>query len=99
MSLGSEGFGNQYRKRDVNSGDYSGDKIHIDYCEHASSDALPVPTERCSKPRAWSFKAGSHKTRIIMRLPGALVDAPDAVVLFQEAPGAPALVEVAPRTT
>jgi hypothetical protein len=33
-----------------------------------------------------------------MRLPGALVDAPDAVVLFQEAPGAPALVEVAPRT-
>mgnify|MGYP003310745703 CR=1 FL=1 len=30
--------------------------------------------------------------------PGALADAPDAVVLFQEAPGAPALVEVAPRT-
>ena len=28
----------------------------------------------------------------------ALVDAPDAVVLFQEAPGAPALVEVAPTT-
>ena len=69
----------------------------LDFSSERRIVALPVPTERCSKPRAWSFKAGSHKTRITMRLPGALVDAPDAVVLFQEAPGAPALVEVAPR--
>ena len=71
----------------------------LDFSSERRIVALPVPTERCSKPRAWSFKAGSHKTRITMRLPGALVDAPDAVVLFQEAPGAPALVEVAPRTS
>ena len=48
LSLGSEGFGNQYRKRDVNSGDYNGDKIHIDYCEHAKSmgiDAINVQTK------------------------------------------------------
>ena len=48
LSLGSEGFGNQYRKRDVNSDDYNGDKIHIDYCEHAKSmgiDAIKVQTK------------------------------------------------------
>ena len=48
LSLGSEGFGNQYRKRGVNSSDYSGDKIHIDYCEHAKSmgiDAINVQTK------------------------------------------------------
>ena len=70
----------------------------LDFSAERRVVALPVPTERCSKPRAWTFRAGAHRTRIIMRLPGALVDAPDAVVLFQEAPGAPALVEVAPRT-
>ena len=70
----------------------------LDFSAERRIVALPVPTERCSKPRAWTFRAGAHRTRIIMRLPGALVDAPDAVVLFQEAPGAPALVEVAPRT-
>jgi hypothetical protein len=70
----------------------------LDFSSERRIVALPVPTERCAKARTWSFKAGSHKTRIALRLPGALVDAPDAVVLFQEAPGAPALVEVAPRT-
>jgi len=48
LSLGSEGFGNQYRKRGVHSDDYSGDKIHIDYCEHAKSmgiDAINVQTK------------------------------------------------------
>ena len=59
---------------------------------------LANPTARPPSRRAWTFRAGAHRTRIIMRLPGALADAPDAVVLFQEAPGAPALVEVAPRT-
>ena len=71
----------------------------LDFSVERRIVALPVPTERCAKPRAWTFRAGAHRTRIIMRLPGALVDAPDAVVLFQEAPGAPALVEVAPRTS
>ena len=71
----------------------------LDFSSERRIVALPVPTERCAKPRAWTFRAGAHRTRIIMRLPGALVDAPDAVVLFQEAPGAPALVEVAPRTS
>ena len=60
--------------------------------------ALPVPTERCCQAARVDLQGRRPQRRIIMRLPGALVDAPDAVVLFQEAPGAPALVEVAPRT-
>ena len=48
-SLGSEGFGNQYRKRDANSGDYNGEKINVDYCKHAKSmgiDAINVQTKK-----------------------------------------------------
>ena len=68
----------------------------LDFARERRIVALPVPTQR-SKPRKWSFKAGAHKTRIALRLPGALVDAPDACVLFQGAPAGPPLVEVAPR--
>jgi len=69
----------------------------LDFARERRIVALPVPTQRCAAPRKWSFKAGAHKTRIALRLPGALVDAPDACVLFQGAPAGPPLVEVAPR--
>lgn len=45
LSLGSEGFGNQYRKREIDTDDYTGDKIHVDYIAHAKSmgiDAVKV---------------------------------------------------------
>jgi 3D-(3,5/4)-trihydroxycyclohexane-1,2-dione acylhydrolase (decyclizing) len=45
LSLGSKGFGNQYRKREIDTNDYTGDKIHVDYIAHAKSmgiDAVRV---------------------------------------------------------
>ena len=37
LSLGSNGFGNQYRYRDSNTGEYSGSKLPVDYAGHAKS--------------------------------------------------------------
>jgi len=47
LSLGSEGFGNQYKAREDSTDDYTGEKIHVDYSEHARSmgiDAVKVQT-------------------------------------------------------
>tara|TARA_B100000683_G_scaffold199404_1_gene192572 strand:- start:511 stop:1008 length:498 start_codon:yes stop_codon:yes gene_type:complete len=47
LSLGSEGFGNQYKIREESTGDYTGEKIHVDYSEHARSmgiNAIRVQT-------------------------------------------------------
>lgn len=37
LSLGSHGFGNQYRKREHQTGAYTGDKLPVDYAMHARS--------------------------------------------------------------
>ena len=45
LSLGSKGFGNQYKKREIDTNDYTGDRIHVDYVAHAKSmgiDAVMV---------------------------------------------------------
>ena len=45
LSLGSKGFGNKYKKREINTNDYTGDRIHVDYVAHAKSmgiDAVRV---------------------------------------------------------
>ena len=45
LSLGSKGFGNQYKKREIDTNDYTGDRIHVDYVAHAKSmgiDAVRV---------------------------------------------------------
>ena len=72
----------------------------------ASSTSIAIALSRSLALSHVPFRAlgravgTSHAVGGFVRLvPGALVDAPDAVVLFQEAPGAPALVEVAPRTS
>jgi 3D-(3,5/4)-trihydroxycyclohexane-1,2-dione acylhydrolase (decyclizing) len=47
ISLGSEGFGNQYKIKEESTDDYTGEKIHVDYSEHARSmgiDAIKVQT-------------------------------------------------------
>ena len=47
LSLGSEGFGNRYKAREKSTDDYTGEKIHVDYSEHARSmgiDAVKVQT-------------------------------------------------------
>ena len=49
MSLGSEGFGNQYRQRDKETGEYTGDRLPVDYTAHAKSmgiDAVKVKTRQ-----------------------------------------------------
>jgi 3D-(3,5/4)-trihydroxycyclohexane-1,2-dione acylhydrolase (decyclizing) len=49
MSLGSEGFGNQYRQREKETGEYTGDKLPVDYAAHAKSmgiDAVKVKTRQ-----------------------------------------------------
>ena len=70
----------------------------LDFANERRIEAIPVPTAPATKPRGWTFLAGDHKTRVALRLPGPLPGAaPDAAVLFQDAPGAPPLVEVAPR--
>ena len=69
----------------------------LDFGRERRIRALPVATG-AAKPRAWSFEAGSHPTRVQLRLPGRLDDdAPDACVLFQENQGGPALVDVTPK--
>ena len=45
LSLGSKGFGNQYKKREIDTNDYTGEKIQVDYIAHAKSmgiDAVRV---------------------------------------------------------
>ena len=49
LSLGSEGFGNQYRQRDKETGEYTGDELPVDYTTHAKSmgiDAVKVKTRQ-----------------------------------------------------
>ncbi len=49
LSLGSKGFGNQYRKREIDTNDYTGEKIHVDYIAHAKSmgiDAVRVQEKK-----------------------------------------------------
>ena len=49
MSLGSKGFGNQYRQRDKETGEYAGDRLPVDYTAHAKSmgiDAVKVKTRQ-----------------------------------------------------
>jgi 3D-(3,5/4)-trihydroxycyclohexane-1,2-dione acylhydrolase (decyclizing) len=49
LGLGSKGFGNQYRKREKETGEYTGDKLPVDYAAHAESmgiDATKVQTKQ-----------------------------------------------------
>ena len=49
LSLGSEGFGNQYRHREKETGEYTGDELPVDYTAHAKSmgiDAVKVKTKQ-----------------------------------------------------
>jgi 3D-(3,5/4)-trihydroxycyclohexane-1,2-dione acylhydrolase (decyclizing) len=49
LSLGSEGFGNQYRQREKKTGEYTGDELPVDYTAHAKSmgiDAVKVKTKQ-----------------------------------------------------
>ena len=49
LSLGSEGFGNQYRQRERKTGEYTGDDLPVDYTAHAKSmgiDAVKVKTKQ-----------------------------------------------------
>ena len=49
LSLGSEGFGNQYRQRERKTGEYTGDELPVDYTAHAKSmgiDAVKVKTKQ-----------------------------------------------------
>ena len=49
LSLGSKGFGNQYRRRVTETGEYTGDKIPVDYAAHAKAmgiDAKKVQTKQ-----------------------------------------------------
>lgn len=49
LSLGSEGFGNQYRQREKETGEYTGDELPVDYTAHAKSmgiDAVKVKTKQ-----------------------------------------------------
>ena len=49
LSLGSDGFGNQYRQREKETGEYTGDELPVDYTAHAKSmgiDAVKVKTKQ-----------------------------------------------------
>ena len=49
LSLGSDGFGNQYRRREKETGEYTGDELPVDYAAHAKSmgiDAVKVKTKQ-----------------------------------------------------
>ena len=49
LNLGSEGFGNQYRQREKETGEYTGDELPVDYTAHAKSmgiDAVKVKTKQ-----------------------------------------------------
>ena len=49
LILGSEGFGNQYRQRERETGEYTGDELPVDYTAHAKSmgiDAVKVKTKQ-----------------------------------------------------
>ena len=49
LSLGSKGFGNQYRKREGSSSDYTGDILPVDYAAHAKAlgiDSTMVKTRQ-----------------------------------------------------
>ena len=49
LSLGSKGFGNQYRKREKETGGYTGDKLSVDYAAHAKAmgiDAIKAQTKK-----------------------------------------------------
>ena len=49
LSLGSEGFGNQFRQREKETGEYTGDELPVDYTAHAKSmgiDAVKVKTKQ-----------------------------------------------------
>ena len=49
LSLGSKGFGNKYRKREKETGGYTGDKLSVDYAAHAKAmgiDAIKAQTKK-----------------------------------------------------
>ena len=67
LSLGSEGFGNQYKIREKSTDDYTGEKIHVNYCEHARSmgiDAIKVQTRNELDYALVSSRENSNSTLI-----------------------------------
>lgn len=52
LSLGSKGFGNQYRYRDKETGDYTGDKLPVNYAGHAKS--MGIKSEKVSTKKGLS---------------------------------------------
>ena len=67
LSLGSEGFGNQYKIREESTDDYTGEKIHVNYCEHARSmgiDAIKVQTRNELDNALVSSRENSNSTLI-----------------------------------
>ena len=67
LSLGSKGFGNQYRKRDESSSEYTGDKLPVDYAAHAKSmgiDAITVKTKKRLEKAIAQARENSKSTLI-----------------------------------
>ena len=67
LSLGSEGFGNQYKIREKSTDDYTGEKIHVNYCEHARSmgiEAIKVQTRNELDYALVSSRENSNSTLI-----------------------------------
>ena len=59
ISLGSQGFGNKYRKREYQTGEYTGHKLPVDYAMHARSmgvDGIKVQTKQ-------EFESALNKAR------------------------------------
>lgn len=69
----------------------------LDFARERKIVALPVPTASVAEARSWTFAAGSRATKIALRVPALAAGAPDAVVLFQETPAGPPLVDVTPK--
>jgi 3D-(3,5/4)-trihydroxycyclohexane-1,2-dione acylhydrolase (decyclizing) len=58
-SLGSEGFGTQYRQREEQTGQLSGDYLHLDFAENARGlGAIAIDTQTLS-----DFKQALEKTK------------------------------------
>ena len=79
LGLGSEGFGNQYRQRNKETGEYNGDKLPVDYTAHAKSmgiAAVKVKTRQRLEKSIHQARENSGSTLIevlvdhTVRVPG-----------------------------
>ena len=51
LSLGSKGFGNQYRKREKETDGYTGGKLPVDYAAHAK--AIGIDSTKVQTKKEW----------------------------------------------